>query len=173
MQRVAKTRRTGTIRILAANFTISALAQRAAPNVASRQTNQGPVMHRVQLTAGSSIAFTATSRAGVALHRWDIEMYTVRDTTDGCEPRFAYGSRVGGRDDNQRVDIPAQSEDFELQISSRHAVGEGWEDDACVVGEDSPALLTLGFTDASLPSTHRDDVTLSFAFKAPNAEAGL
>ncbi len=120
-------------------------------------------MHRLDLPAGSTIRFTATARADVAPHQWGIEVFAI----EASAPHLTYGSAIGGHDRDQRIDIPAQPGDCRLEVKSRHAVVGGWADDACTINEDTPGQLILGFSDASLPGVHRDDVVLNFVFKAP------
>ncbi len=124
-------------------------------------------MHRLELPAGSTIRFAAAARANIASHRWDIELFAIGGLADESGPRLTYGSHIGGRDCDQRVDIPAQLGDSWLEVRSRHAAAGAWEDDACFVREDTPALLTLCFSDPASVGAHRDDVVLTFAFGAP------
>jgi len=55
--------------------------------------NGGTPAHRIRLIA----------RAGTDLHCWDVRVVAVGD--DG-PPRLAFGSRIGDRDRNQRIEIP-------------------------------------------------------------------
>lgn len=110
--------------------------------------------------AGASVRFTATARGDRGPHRWDI---AVRPAAGG-EARLTFGSRIGGRDLDQRVDIPAQDVDCRFEIQSRHETAQGWEDDRASAEEDTPDRLSIGFCDPSRPGARPDDVLLSFAF---------
>jgi hypothetical protein len=121
-------------------------------------------MHSLDLPAGSRIRLTATARPGTNLHCWDIRILAAGQLEAGGSPRLAYGSRIGGLDLDQRIDIPPQDVGCRLEIRSRHAGREGWEDDRCTVQDDTPNELRIGFCDAAKPGALPDDVLLSFAF---------
>jgi hypothetical protein len=118
-------------------------------------------MHTLDMPTGSTIRLMATARALVAGHRWE-----VRVLADGGAPRtarLAYGSRIGGDDREQRIDIPAQDMDCRLEVRSRHAMGNGdWQDDKLTIIHDAPGRLDLGFSDPSRLTAHENDVLLSF-----------
>ncbi len=120
-------------------------------------------MHRLELPAGSTIRFSAAARANVGSHRWDIELFAIGQSG----PHLTYGSHIDGRDRDQRVDIPAQVGDCRLEVRSRHAVANAWDDDACFVRDDTSALLTLCYSDPASVGALLDDVVLTFAFGAP------
>jgi len=122
-------------------------------------------MHRLDLPAGSRIRLIATARVGTGLHQWDLRLLTVGD--EGAVPRLTFGSRIGERDLDQRVDIPAQDVDCRVEIRSRHAGRDGWGDDRCTIQEDTPDELRIGFCNAAKPGSRPDDVLLSFAIGAP------
>ena len=121
-------------------------------------------MHRLDVPAGSRIRLIATTREGTDLHRWDVRVMAVGD--DGA-PRLAFGSQIGDRDRDQRIDIPPQDVDCRVDVCSRHAVRGGWEDDRCTVQDDTPDGLRIGFCDPSMPGSQVDDVLLSFAIGTP------
>lgn len=122
-------------------------------------------MHSLDLPAGSRIRLTATARPGTDLHRWDVRLVAAGELEAGGSPRLAYGSRIGVRDLDQRIDIPPQDVGCRLEIRSRHAGCEGgWQDDRCTVQDDTPSELRIGFCDAARPGALPDDVLLSFAF---------
>jgi hypothetical protein len=93
----------------------------------------------------------------------------VADTTS---VRGAYGSAIGERDRDQRVDIPAQDVVCTLQVSAHHPVAGGWTPDRCTIQDDTPSELRLGFCDAARPGATMDDVVLSFAFIAADRATG-
>lgn len=84
---------------------------------------------------------------------------------------IAFGSRIGGRDLDQRIDIPPQGVDCWLDIGSRHPAREGWEEDRCTIQEDTPDAVRISFCDAAKPGARPDDVLLSFAFGAPGSRS--
>lgn len=109
---------------------------------------------------------TATARANVAEHRWDVRVLAAdAPLRAAAASRIDYGSRIGAGDREQRVDIPAQDIDCRLDVQSRHAVEGGWEADRCSVGDDTPAQLQLGFSNPGLPHAKSDDILLNFAFQ--------
>lgn len=117
------------------------------------------------MPAGSRIRLIATARVGTGVHHWDVRLLTAGD--QGAAPRLIYGSHIGERDRDQRIDIPPQDVDCRVEIWSRHAAREGWEDDRCTIQEDTPDELRIGFCNAAEPGSHPDDVLLSFAIGAP------
>ena len=121
-------------------------------------------MHRLDFCAGSAIRLTAAARSGSGPHRWDIDVFAKDD--GASSPRMTFGSRIGGRDCQQQVSIPPQSVDCRVEVRSRHAVGDGWAADRCVVEEDTPSRLVLGcFANPSASPEGQGDVSLSFAFE--------
>lgn len=124
-------------------------------------------MHLLSLPAGSKIRLNATTAPDRPVHRWDIRVLGA-DTPESVAPRLTYASQIGGRDCEQRVEIPAQDIDCRLEVTSRHAAPDGWQDDRCRTGEDSPSHLLLGFSPPSSVS-EADEVLLSFAFDGPRS----
>jgi hypothetical protein len=122
-------------------------------------------MRSLDLPAGSTIRLTATARPNVARHRWDMLVFTAGGPGD-AHPRLTFGSEIGGDDREQRIDVPAQDKDCRVEVTSRHAIAGGWKDDFLSIDQDTPALLTMAFSDSSAASAQRDDVLLSFAFAA-------
>lgn len=85
-----------------------------------------------------------------------------------ASPRLTYGSRIGGRDREQRIDIPAQEVDCQIEVEARHATAAGgWADDKLALLNDAPGRLDLGFSDPSQPIAQADDVRLSFVHTVP------
>lgn len=123
-------------------------------------------MHSVDLPAGARMRLTATACPGTGLHHWDVRILTATD--EGAIPRLTYGSHIGERDLDQRIDIPPQDVDCRIEIWSRHAAPSGWEDDRCAIQDDTPEELRVGFWDAAKPGSKPDDVILSFAIGAPH-----
>jgi hypothetical protein len=125
-------------------------------------------MHSLDLPAGLRIRLTATARPGTDLHRWDVRLLAAGELEAGGSPRLAYGSRIGVRDLDQRIEIPPLDVGCRLEIRSRHAGRAGWQDDRCIVQEDTPNELRIGFCDAARLGALPDDVLLSFAFGPAN-----
>lgn len=126
-------------------------------------------MRRLDFPAGSTIRLTATASSEVGVHRWDVRIFTADGPTANPAPRLAYGSQIGGRDCEQRIDIPAQDADCRVEVSSgRHATA-GWQDDRCSIHEDTPSRLLMGFSDPSSPESRNNEVLLSFDFAASDA----
>jgi len=127
-------------------------------------------MHCLDLPAGSTIRLDATARADVGVHRWDVRVLTADAASAGSPPRLAYGSQIGGRDREQRIQIPAQDADCRLEVRSRRAMAGGWQDDRPTVDQDTPSRLLIGFSDPASPTSHKNDVLLSFAFEAADLQ---
>lgn len=145
---------------------------RSAAAVGRRgQKSRGHPMHCLDLPAGSTLRLDATARPDVGDHRWDVRVLTADLASAGSPPRLTYGSQIGGRDREQRIEIPAQDADCRLEVRSRHAADGGWQDDRSSVDEDTPSRLLIGFSDPSSPTSHSEDVLLSFTFGA--AEPGV
>lgn len=122
-------------------------------------------MHRLDLPAGARIRLIATARVGTGLHRWDVRLLTAGDK--GAVPRLVFGSRIGDRDLDQAIDIPPQDVDCWVEICSRHAARDGWEDDRSTIQADTPDELQIGFCNAAKSGSRPDDLLLSFAIGAP------
>jgi hypothetical protein len=117
-------------------------------------------MHSLNLPAGASILLTATARPKVGVHRWGVRVLT----SATCTPRMTFGSDIGGRDCEQRIDIPAQTADCRVEIwAGRPAVG-GWNNDRSVITNDTPSRLQIGFSHRGASRTQEPDVLLNFAF---------
>lgn len=122
-------------------------------------------MHMLNLPAGSKIRLNATTVPDRPTHRWNVRVLSA-DMPETSAPRLSYSSQIGGRDCEQRIEIPAQDIDCRLEVSSQRETPAGWEDDRCRTGEDTPSHLLLGFsTPASTAET--DEVMLSFTFDLP------
>jgi len=122
-------------------------------------------MHSLDMPAGWTVRLTATARAAVDRHRWDVLVYG-RDAP--ATPRLAYGSHIGDGDCEQRIDIPAQEVDCRFEVRVRHAAVDGtWEDDWLTIVDDVPDRLDLGFSDRSQAVAHDNDVLLSFVLTSP------
>lgn len=129
-------------------------------------TAQSVTMHNMDLPAGTRVRLNATAGTAVARRRWDIRVLSAG--AENGSARLVFGSEIGDHDRDQRVDIPPQDVDCQLEVRARHAAPGGWEDDRCTVQEDTPNELRLGFCDPSRPGSLADDVLLSFAI-APNS----
>lgn len=121
-------------------------------------------MHHIDLPAGSAIRLTVSARPNLAPHRWALRLFAKGDTLANAPARLNYGSRIGGLDCEQRIDIPTQDRDCGIEVTCAHATAAGWQDQQGAVDDDTPALLTLGFSDPSASGSRTDDVVLSFAF---------
>lgn len=116
-------------------------------------------MHSLNLPARAPSRLTASARPETGLHRWDLRVLTRADATQ----RLTFGSRIGGRDCAQGLDIPAQDADCRLEVRVRHATAWGWEDDWSTVIDETPSLLTIAYCDPRSSMPDKDDVLLSFA----------
>lgn len=125
----------------------------------------GTPVHSLDLPAGSRVRLTATAQVGTGPRRWDVRLRTVGE--DSSAPRLSFGSFIGERNLDQRIDIPPQDVDCRVEILSRHAAAGGWEDDSCTVQEDTPNEPQLAFREAAGPGL-QDDLLLSFAIGAPD-----
>jgi hypothetical protein len=103
------------------------------------------------------------ARANAGFHRWDVQLVGTNDAT----PRLAFGSRIGGLDCEQHVDIPAQPVDCRLEISASHAAGSGWEDDRGTISDDTAGFLQITFSDARASQAQSDYIQLRFVFGRP------
>ena len=117
-------------------------------------------MHSLNLPAGASLRINATARPDWGLHRWGVR---VLDAASGA-PRLAYGSQIGGRDLDQRIEIPPQDVDCRLEVQSSHDSVRGWIDDRTACLDDTPDRLLIGFCDAARPGSLPADVLLTFSF---------
>lgn len=130
-------------------------------------------MRHMTLPAGAAIRLTATAPPGRGLFRWSLRLFADAAATPGEAPRLAYGSEIGGRDCEQRIDVPMQDRDCRLEVGCDRAVAGGWAEDAGRVEQDTPSLLVLGFGDGRPPVSATNEVVLSFAFSGPaRSEAG-
>lgn len=120
-------------------------------------------MFSLNMPIGCPVRLIATARAGVDVHRWDVRVFAA---DGGGAPQLSYGSQIGGRDRDQRIDIPARDMDCRLEVAASHWNGNGWEADRSVVSSDTPSLLELGFDAPGASATHEPDILLSFEFKA-------
>ena len=120
-------------------------------------------MHQLTLPAGSTMRFTATARPLAGLHKWSMLVFDADEAADQIA-RLTYGSQIGDRDCDQRIDVPAQDRECRVEVSCRHAVAQAWEDDVASVDQDTPALLVIGFSDPASSAAQADDVLLSVAF---------
>jgi len=94
-------------------------------------------MHSIDFPASTPVRLTAN--AGV--HRWDVRLVGVDDAT----PSLAFGSRIGGLDCEQHVDIPVEPINCRLEISAGQAAGGGWEDDQGTIFDDTPGFCRSAF----------------------------
>jgi hypothetical protein len=106
------------------------------------------------------IRLAATARADGGVHRWEVRLFRASDPA-GEAPRLSYGSKIGGDDRSQRVEVPAQEGEGWLEVSCGHAAGDGWDDDRSFLDDSGPSALAIGF---SRPDGHADEVLLSFTF---------
>lgn len=128
-------------------------------------------MHSLGLPAGSAIRLTATARAAVGVHRWSVRVIAADSATADATPRLNYGSQIGERDREQRIDIPAQAVDCRLEVSTRHATAaDGWRDGRVTIADDTPNRLDIGFSNPASPAAHEDEVLLSFAFSTADPQ---
>ncbi|MGA0599380.1 hypothetical protein ACO2Q3_01600 [Caulobacter sp. KR2-114] len=122
-------------------------------------------MHSLNFPAGASIRLTVSARPDRALHRWSVRLFTADDDA-GALPRVSYGSQIGGRDCEQRIDVPFQDKDCRIEVTCGHAKAGGWQDDQARIEDDTPNLVAIAFSDGGSPASRKDDVLLSFAFAA-------
>lgn len=123
-------------------------------------------MHQIDLPAGGTLRLTATSRPNLGLQRWGMRVFAAGDAAAGAQPRVKFGSLIGGRDCQQRIDVPAQDRDCRIEVTCGPADGDGWQDQQGSVEDDTPGLLVLGYSNPAAPAGRTQDVTLSFAFAA-------
>lgn len=124
-------------------------------------------MHNLNLSAGAAAGFTASARGDKGMHRWDVRVLAA---SDGAT-RLTFGSWIGGRDLDQRVEIPVQDVDCRLEVRSRHETSTGWADDGVACLDDTPDRLQIGFCDTARPGALPDDVLFSFTFGKPAASS--
>lgn len=125
-------------------------------------------MHKLDMPAGLAIRLIATAQPDAGVHRWAVQVHGA-DVETATSARIAYGSHIGGRDRDQRIDIPAQEADCRLEVSEQHATESGeWRDDRLTVLHDTPSRLDIGFFNPTRPSARDNDVLLSFSFTRPH-----
>jgi hypothetical protein len=122
-------------------------------------------MYCLNLPAGASIRLSASARPNLGLHRWSAQLFAAGDAS-GALPRVSYGSQIGGQDCEQRIDVPLQDRDCRLEIRCSHAAGFDWQDNRISIEDDTPNLVSLGYSNPGSTASRKDDVTLSFTFAA-------
>ena len=65
-------------------------------------------MHRLNFPAGSTIRLDAAARPDIGVHRWEVRMLAATAPDTGSPPRQTYGSQIGERDCEQRLDIGSE-----------------------------------------------------------------
>jgi hypothetical protein len=121
-------------------------------------------MYSLNVPAGCPVQLTATAGVAVDTHRWVARVFAGDDQALGLTPRLSYGSRIGGLDREQHVEIPAQDVDCTLEVGASHRNGNRWDEDQSFVSSDTPSLLTLEFGAGRSSAAHEDDIRLSFQF---------
>jgi hypothetical protein len=122
-------------------------------------------MNIIDMPAGSTIRLMATARPHAGVHRWDVRLFPTPGGKADSAARPAYGSRIGGDDRQQQIDMPAQDTDCRLEISCQHRARGGWEDDCCVAEPETPGSFRLDFCDPGAPGACQDDVSLTFVVR--------
>jgi hypothetical protein len=122
-------------------------------------------MNIIDMPAGSAIRLMVTARPDGGVHRWDVRMFAAPGGKADSATRLAYGSRIGGDDRQQQIDMPAQDTDCRLEVSCRHAASGGWDDDRCVADAETPGSFKLDFCDPGAPGARQDDVSLNFVVR--------
>lgn len=127
-------------------------------------------MHNLNMAAGSTISLAVTARVDAGLHRWSVHLRPVGAAASAL-PRLTYGSRVGNRDCEQRIEIPAQDVECWLEVWGKHAAAGGaWGDDRLTVIDDMPNRLEIGFSNPLRSDALPNEVVLSFAVTNPLAD---
>jgi hypothetical protein len=121
-------------------------------------------MNQIHLPAGSMIRLTATARSQLKTHRWTMSLFAAGETQANAPPRLSYGSHIGERDCEQRIDVPVQDNDCRIEVTCDRAISGGWQDRQGSVEDDTPDLLVIGFADPAASGPRADDIVLSFAF---------
>lgn len=128
-------------------------------------------MHTLNLPAGHTGSFVVTARSGPGRHRWDV---WVSNAANGSS-RLVFGSRIGGEDLHQRVEIPPQDADCRVVVQSRHRTATGWAEGKLRVADLRADSVEVAFSDPSNDSAWPDDVLFRFSFRGtgPEASEGL
>lgn len=134
------------------------VARAAASKRLSSRAEMAPQRNNPRTVAAAR--FSATARPDRGRHRWDVRVFDASNAA----PRLTYGSCIGGRDVDQRVEFPPQAMDCRLEIRSSHETATGWADDRATCLDDTPDRLLIGFCDPARPGGPPDDVLLGFAF---------
>ena len=125
-------------------------------------------MQTFTLPAGSRTWLTASSRAETSPdHKWAVEIFD-SPRIDGVGPRLSYGSRIGGLDRSQRIDIPAQLLDCVVSVWASHEAAGVWSVVPGHVASDTPDELTFDFNAAR---ANAPDCSLAFKFVTPRPAA--
>jgi hypothetical protein len=128
-------------------------------------------MPSLDMPARSDIRLTVTARADAGVHRWAVQVHGPAGAAPQTDGRPSYGSRIGGQDRAQVINIPQQDVDCRLEVSAQHPADSGeWSEDDWTVLEDTPGRLDIGFSDFVGPSAQPIDVLLSFAFTPPRPQ---
>lgn len=121
-------------------------------------------MHHIDLPLGSAIRLTAIARPNLGRHRWDVRLFSAGAAETSSPARLNYGSEIGDGDDEQRIDVPMQDRDCRIEVTCGQATADGWRDQVGKVGDNTPGLLVLGYSDPGAAAGGVEDVVLSFAF---------
>lgn len=125
-------------------------------------------MQTFALPAGSRAWLTASSRPETGpSHKWAVEIFDA-PRIEGIGPRMTFGSRIGGIDRSQRIDIPAQVMDCVVSVRASHEDAGGWSNTPGHVAIDTPDELTFDFNDAKATAP---DCSLAFKFVTPRPAA--
>ena len=127
-------------------------------------------MHSWDLPAGSLVRLTATARSDTGLHRWEVRLITTGAASGA--PRVVFGSHIGERDLDQRIEIPPQDADCRVEARSSHAEDGVWIDGQCTLQNDTPDELRVAFCNPARSGAQEDDVLLSFAIRASHSTPG-
>jgi hypothetical protein len=125
-------------------------------------------MQTFALPAGARAWLTASSRPETSPdHKWAVEIFDA-PRIDGVGPRLSYGSRIGGLDRSQRIDIPAQLLDCVVSVSASRQKGGAWSITPGHIAVDTPDELTFDFNEAQATGP---DCSLAFKFVTPRPAA--
>ena len=124
-------------------------------------------MNHIDLPAGTVIRLTATARPRLALHHWDMRIFAADDMRPDARARLSYGSQIGGRDCDQRINVPIQDQDCRIEVTCGRLQASGLQDQQGSEEDDTPDHLVIGFADAPASESSADDVVLSFDFSRP------
>jgi hypothetical protein len=122
-------------------------------------------MHDFVLPAGSRVRMSASAGSRTPpVHKWNLDIFGDSPLGAAQGPRLSYGSRIGGSDAEQRLDIPEQDVDCRFQVRTFHETGADWSPSPAHIVVDTPERLAIRFGEHGSANPDVDSCVLDFHF---------